>query len=105
MSAYGKPVSELIAPYTTRFDSGEVNTRVSSHDVVKAKIAEITTTYQSRNDGAQIDTLDGVTVNYPTWWLNVRGSNTEPLLRLNVEGDTQALMEQHRDEALKIIQE
>ena len=105
MSADGKPVSELIAPYTTRFDSGEVNTRVSSHDVVKAKIAEITTTYQSRNDGAQIDTLDGVTVNYPTWWLNVRGSNTEPLLRLNVEGNTQALMEQHRDEALKIIQE
>ena len=52
-----------------------------------------------------IDYLDGVTIQYPDWWMNVRPSNTEPLLRLNVEGDTRELMERHRDEALAIIRE
>ncbi|HEV3195804.1 MAG TPA: hypothetical protein VGZ06_06660, partial [Candidatus Cybelea sp.] len=66
---------------------------------IKAKLAEIQTRYA---DG-QIDHLDGVTISYPDWWMNVRPSNTEPLLRLNVEGDTWALMEQHRDEALALI--
>ena len=52
---------------------------------------------------AQIDHLDGATVSYPHWWMNVRASNTEPLLRLNVEGDTPELMATHRDEALALI--
>jgi len=52
---------------------------------------------------AKIDHLDGVTIQYPDWWMNIRPSNTEPLLRLNVEGDTKALMEKHRDEALALI--
>jgi phosphomannomutase len=52
---------------------------------------------------ATIDHLDGVTIAYPDWWMNVRPSNTEPLLRLNVEGDTREAMEKHRDEALAII--
>ncbi|HUY11998.1 MAG TPA: phosphomannomutase/phosphoglucomutase, partial [Candidatus Dormibacteraeota bacterium] len=52
---------------------------------------------------AQIDHLDGVTIAYPDWWMNVRPSNTEPLLRLNVEGDTRAIMERRRDEALALI--
>ncbi len=101
MSQEGKKLSELTQPYTQRVASGEINTRVSSQDAVKEKIAEIARYYGER--GAQIDMLDGVTVGYPDWWLNVRGSNTEPLLRLNVEGDTRAAMEQGRDEALKII--
>ena len=58
---------------------------------------------QEHYKDAQIDHLDGVTISYPNWWMNVRSSNTEPLLRLNVEGDTKALMEQHRDEALALI--
>ena len=49
------------------------------------------------------DFLDGVTIQYPDWWMNVRPSNTEPLLRLNVEGDTAELMARHRDEALDLI--
>jgi phosphomannomutase len=53
-------------------------------------------------DGEQ-DHLDGLTVNYKDWWFNVRPSNTEPLLRLNVEGDTRALMEKGRDEVLAVI--
>jgi phosphomannomutase len=62
---------------------------------------EVESYYRAR--GADIDRLDGVTVQMSDWWLNVRPSNTEPLLRLNVEGDTILLMAQHRDEALAII--
>jgi phosphomannomutase len=91
-----KPVSEVIAPIDTRFRSGEINTQVKD---AYAKLHEI----EARYPDAQIDHLDGVTISYPDWWMNVRPSNTEPLLRLNVEGDTKALMEQHRDEALALI--
>ena len=103
MSQEQQPVSQLVAPFTARVASGEINTRVASQELVKAKIAEIARIYGAR--GAQIDALDGVTVGYPTWWFNVRGSNTEPLIRLNVEGDTHELMEQGRDAALAIIRE
>lgn len=91
-----KPVSEVIAPIDTRFRSGEINTEVKD---VPAKLTQL----QAHFKDAQIDHLDGVTISYPHWWMNVRPSNTEPLLRLNVEGDTKALMEEHRDEALTII--
>jgi phosphomannomutase len=91
-----KPVSEVISPIDTRFRSGEINTQVSD---IAAKLAEIERHYAD----AEIDHLDGVTISYPHWWMNVRPSNTEPLLRLNVEGDTRELMEQHRDEALALI--
>ena len=54
--------------------------------------------------GAQsVDTMDGVTIDYGDWWFNVRPSNTEPLLRLNVEAKTTALMEEKRDEVLGFI--
>lgn len=91
-----KPVSEVIAPIDTRCRSGEVNSTVA--DVV-ATIAAIADSYKD----AQIDRLDGLTISYPDWWMNVRPSNTEPLLRLNVEGDTKEVMEQHRDEVLALI--
>ena len=91
-----KPVSEFITPIDTRFRSGEINSTVKD---VQAKMREIEEHYQ----GAEVDHLDGVTISYPDWWLNVRPSNTEPLLRLNVEGDTRELMERHRDEALALI--
>lgn len=89
-------VSATIAPIDTRFRSGEINSSVAD---VSAKLAEIGRHYSD----AQIDRLDGLTISYPHWWMNVRPSNTEPLLRLNVEGDTKALMEEHRDEALALI--
>ncbi|HVN68382.1 MAG TPA: phosphomannomutase/phosphoglucomutase [Candidatus Binatia bacterium] len=95
-SEAGKPVSEAIAPIDTRFRSGEINSRVAD---VPAKLREI----EERYSDGQIDHLDGVTIGYPQWWMNVRPSNTEPLLRLNVEGDTEALMERHREEALALI--
>jgi phosphomannomutase len=95
-SQAGKPVSEVIAPIDTRVRSGEINSRVSD---VSAKLHEL----EQRYSDAAIDHLDGVTIAYPDWWMNVRPSNTEPLLRLNVEGDTPELMERHRDEALALI--
>jgi len=95
-SETNQKVSAVIAPINTRFRSGEINSTVKD---IPAKLKEIEAHYQD----AQIDHLDGVTIQYPQWWMNVRPSNTEPLLRLNVEGDTKALMEQHRDEALALI--
>ena len=95
-SEANKPVSEFITPIDTRFRSGEINTEVKD---VQRKMREIEEFYK----GAQVDHLDGITISYPDWWLNVRPSNTEPLLRLNVEGDTRDLMKKHRDEALGLI--
>ncbi len=95
-SEQNKKVSEVIAPIDTRFRSGEINSHVED---VPAKLKQIEEHYKD----AQIDHLDGVTISYPHWWMNVRPSNTEPLLRLNVEGDTKELMEKHRDEALALI--
>jgi phosphomannomutase len=89
-------VSAVIAPIDNRVRSGEINSRV---DDIKGKLAEL----EAHFADAQIDHLDGVTIQYPDAWLNVRPSNTEPLLRLNVEGDTQELMERRRDEALALI--
>ncbi|GAC1431813.1 MAG: phosphomannomutase/phosphoglucomutase [Chloroflexota bacterium] len=96
VSQEGKKVAELIRGISTRVRSGEINSRVTD---AKAKIAEI----ERRYSDAQIDHLDGVTVTYPTWWFNVRPSNTEPLLRLNLEADNRQLMEQKRDEVLAVI--
>ena len=92
----GRPVSEVIAPIDRRSRSGEINSRV--HDIPK-KLDELQAYYKD----ARVDHLDGVTIQYDDWWMNVRPSNTEPLLRLNVEGDTKELMERHRDEALALI--
>jgi len=91
-----QPVSAVIAPIDNRVRSGEINSRV---DDIEGKLAALETHFSD----AQIDHLDGITIQYPDAWLNVRPSNTEPLLRLNVEGDTQELMERRRDEALALI--
>jgi phosphomannomutase len=90
------PVSAVIAPIDYRSRSGEINSRV--HDIPN-KLAELKAHYAD----ATIDELDGITIAYPDWWMNVRPSNTEPLLRLNVEGDSLESMERHRDEALALI--
>jgi phosphomannomutase len=90
------PVSEVIAPIDKRFRSGEINSRVKD---IPGALRALEERYR---DGA-IDHLDGVTIQYPDWWMNVRPSNTEPLLRLNVEGDTKETMERNRDEALALI--
>jgi phosphomannomutase len=92
-----KTLSELLKPYARYYASGEINSKVQDP---AHKIAELKSIY---GDQFQIDELDGLTVTADNWWFNVRASNTEPLLRLNVEADTQVRMAEIRDELLKLI--
>lgn len=98
VSEQGKPVSQIVAPYKKYFHSGEINSDVAD---VKIVLERIKTQYA---DG-QLNFLDGVTVEYPDWWFNVRGSNTEPLIRLNLEAKTPELMAAKRDEVLALIRQ
>jgi len=82
-----KPVSELIAPLRRYHASGEINFEVEDK---QARMEELARRY---SDG-QVDYLDGVTVSFKDWWFNCRPSNTEPLLRLNVEAKTKELLEE-----------
>jgi phosphomannomutase len=91
-------LSELLRPLEEKyFISGEINTRISGDP--KAKIQEIADTFRN----GKVEWLDGVSVTYNDWHCNVRPSNTEPLLRLNLEGKTKALLEEKRDQLLAII--
>jgi phosphomannomutase len=96
MSRENKKISALLAPLDSRRRSGEINSRV---DDIPAKLAEL----EARYADAQIDHLDGVTIQYADWWCNVRSSNTEPLLRLNVEADNADLLERKTAELLALI--
>jgi phosphomannomutase len=90
------PLSELMAEFTRYFASGEINSRV---DDVQAVIEKIADAFADRPQ----DRLDGLTVEVDDGWFNVRPSNTEPLLRLNVEGANEDVMASIRDEVLAII--
>ena len=94
-----KPASELFAAYSKYPASGEINSRVED---AAATIAAIEQTYAGR-EGITVDRLDGLTVDARVWWFNVRPSNTEPLLRLNVEAEDEATMESVRDQVLGLI--
>ncbi len=91
-----RPLSELLAPYSRYAASGEVNSQVED---APARSAEIEREYAARA-GVSIDHLDGLTVQGDRWWFNLRPSNTEPLLRLNVEAADEATMTTIRDEVL-----
>ncbi|WP_030793268.1 phosphomannomutase/phosphoglucomutase [Streptomyces sp. NRRL S-920] len=93
------PLSGLVAQYDRYAGSGEINSTV---DDQTARLAAIKTAYAAQ-DGVTLDELDGLTVTAADWWFNVRASNTEPLLRLNVEARDEATMTKVRDEALAII--
>ncbi len=97
VSQEGKRVSELLQPLDRRFRSGEINSRVAD---IAAKLAQLEQHYA---DAREIDHLDGVTIQYDAWWCNIRPSNTEPLLRLNVEADSAELLAAKRDEVLALI--
>ena len=102
MSKKGQTLAELLAPLRAKyFISGEINTRVSDASIVEARLADLTARY---GDGHAY-TMDGFSVEYPDWHFNVRGSNTEPLLRLNLEATSQGLMEEKRDEVLSVIRQ
>ena len=93
------PLSKILNPYSRYFASGEINSEVAE---AKDSMAQISEKF-GQAAGNQIDDLDGITISGDSWWFNVRASNTEPLLRLNVEAKTQARMEKIRDEVLATI--
>jgi phosphomannomutase len=100
VSEAGKPLSEVLAPLDTRVRSGEINSEVSDPPAIVAKVEE-----HFAAQGATIDHLDGVTIGFPDWWLNLRASNTQPLLRLNVEADDRATLDARTAEVLAMIRE
>ena len=91
-------LSELLKPYLRYVMSGEINTKVSDAKTVIARIKET-----AIKQGSEIDELDGLTVSGDGWWFNVRSSNTEPLLRLNVEATDVQNMEIVRDSVLSMM--
>jgi phosphomannomutase len=98
VSVEGKPLSELLKPLDKGVRSGEINSVVSD---VQGKLRALEEEFGK--DTRSVDHLDGITVDYGDWWFNVRPSNTEPLLRLNVEANNRELMVQKRDELLAFI--
>ena len=91
MTDQDQPLSKLIAPLRRYASSGERNFETEDKDDILEALAE------DYGDG-DVDYLDGLTVNYDRWWFNVRKSNTEPLLRLNLEADTEELLAEKLDE-------
>ncbi len=92
-------LSKILKPYQRYFASGEINSKVSDPTTI---LALLESEFGSKED-ATIDHLDGLTINTPTWWFNVRSSNTEPLLRLNVEAKTQAKLARMQADLLALI--
>ncbi len=101
LSRRGRQLSEILAPFRRRFFlTGEINTPVAD---VPLKLQELKERYTAQ--GGRISHLDGVSIDFDDWHFNVRPSNTEPLLRLNLEALSQELMEEKRDEVLTLIRE
>lgn len=96
ISEENKPLSALVKSIDPYFRSGEINSQV---DDIPKKLEEIEKQYSS----GKIDHLDGITVDFKDWWFNVRPSNTEPLLRLNIEANTKKKLEEKKQKLLKLI--
>lgn len=96
MSRSGQPLSELRKPYERYVASGEINSTVTDPTDAMARVEEAFM-------GSRRDHLDGLTVDLGDWWFNLRASNTEPLLRLNLEAADTASMERHSAEVLALV--
>ena len=92
-------LSKLLSSFNRYHSSGEINSTVSDAKAAMALVEKI----YGKKDGVVVDHLDGLTINGDTWWFNLRASNTEPLLRLNVEASTEARMKKVRDDVLNTI--
>src|ERR671914_73960 len=93
-----EPVSRLLSPIDPYVRSGEINSEVEDQSATLEMVEDHFST-----DDAKVDHLDGLTVDLDDWWFNLRPSNTEPLLRLNVEAEDKKTMERKRDELLSLI--
>jgi phosphomannomutase len=99
LSRRGRKLSEILAPFRDRFFlTGEINTPV---DDVPLKLQELKERYAA--EGGRVSHLDGISIDFDDWHFNVRPSNTEPLLRLNLEAFSHERMEEKRDEVLSLI--
>ncbi len=96
MAETGKPLSELVSDIRRYFHSGEINSEVADKEAVLS-------TLEKRYADGKVGRLDGLKVEYHDWWFNVRPSNTEPLLRLNLEAETPELLAEKQAELLAII--
>ena len=96
-----RPLSELLAGFRRYVSSGEINSEVSDQ---QAATADVRRAFAAR-PGVRMDELDGLTVAADGWWFNLRPSNTEPLLRLNVEASDEAALAEVRDEVLRIVRD
>jgi phosphomannomutase len=99
LSDAGVTLSELLAPFDRYVQSGEINTEVADQRAATDRVAE-----EFRGEG-EADWADGLTVNGDGWWFNLRPSNTEPVLRLNVEAGDSATMRNVRDRVISLLQE
>jgi phosphomannomutase len=99
LGAQDRPLSALLAEYTRYAASGEINSTVADQ---AAALDRVRASFAGR-EGVSFDELDGLTVDGPRWWFNLRPSNTEPLLRLNAEAADEHLMAAVRDEVLAVV--
>jgi phosphomannomutase len=99
LSVENVPLSAALAPLDHRVRSGEINSEVRDVHATEQKVEA----HYRDQPGAHLDHLDGLTVNFPDWWFNLRPSNTQPLLRLNIEADTPGLLDAKTHEVLKLV--
>ncbi|MFA5080385.1 MAG: phosphomannomutase/phosphoglucomutase [Candidatus Paceibacterota bacterium] len=98
MKKQGKPISEIIGKYKKYFHSGEINFKVEDKEVKINKVRE-------KYKNGKLSILDGVRIDFEKWWFSLRASNTEPLLRLIIEAETEELLQEMIEEISKIIAE
>ncbi len=98
ISRTGQTLSELVEPIRRYHASGEINSTVADVEAVFARL-------RAAYPRGHLFTLDGLSIEFDDWWFNVRASNTEPLVRLNLEARTRAMMEARRDEVLQLIRQ
>ncbi len=98
MAQTGKPLSELVSHLRRYWHSGEINSEVSDKDVIMEKL-------KNHYSEGELSELDGIKIRFNDWWMNVRPSNTEPVLRLNLEAKTKEMMEEKTKEVLALIRE
>lgn len=99
LGTQASPLSKILKKYQRYYSSGEINSTVSDPASILSRVEGV----YGKKAGVTIDHLDGLTVSANAWWFNLRPSNTEPLLRLNVEANTQARLDRVRDEVLALL--
>ena len=100
MAGSDQPLSQLVAPLRRYAASGEINRRVTDIDALLDAVEA-----EHAGSATEVSRLDGLLVRYPDWWFNLRPSNTEPVVRLNLEAADPAAMSAHRDALLDRIRE